>query len=284
MRLNQLGYLLFAFSMLEFYAPAMAQPAQSENRFLPRFWDPQHRIEKPDMTSLRVIRFITDDDYPPFHFALPDGTLSGFNIEIARAVCNELKVSCTIQARRWDTLAESLNDNRGDALIASLAITNQTRAQFDFTTPYYTTPARFVIRSETSFEDARPASLRGKQIGVEAGTAHEAFVKTFFPGAIVKSYDSQKTLRAALKAGEIEALFGDGVALSFWLNGTDAGNCCRFLDGPFTESRFFGEGVGIAVKKENVLLRRALDYGLAKISERGVYTDLYLKYFPLGFY
>jgi polar amino acid transport system substrate-binding protein len=290
-RVYKLGYLLVAAAalaslVLSFGSPAESHAAQArnENDFLPSFWDPQHRIDKPDMAGVRVIRFITDDDFPPFHFALPDGTLSGFNIEIARALCDELKLTCTIQARRWDTLAESLNENRGDALIASLAMNTQTRAQFAFTNPYYTTPARFVMLTSAQIEDALPETLTGKTIGVEAGSAHEAFLKTFFQGATLKTYESQKALRKALKTGEVEILFGDGISLSFWLNGTDADKCCKFLGGPFTESRFFGEGVGIAVKKDNATLRRALDYALAKIAERGVYTDIYLKYFPVGFY
>ncbi len=80
----------------------------------------------------------------------------------------------------------------------------------------------------------------------------------------------------------MNALFGDAVALSVWLNGADAGGCCAFKDGPFVDSRFFGEGVGVAVKKGNTPLRRALDYALARLAQRGVYAELYFKYFPIG--
>ncbi len=132
--------------------------------------------------------------------------------------------------------------------------------------------------------DATPERLRRKTIGVEAHSAHEAFLETFFPDAIRKPYNSQKELRAALVKGEIDALFGDGVSLSFWLQGEDPNGCCAFRGGPFLDSQFFGEGVGIAVKKGNPHLRQALDYALAALAAKGAYTDLYLKYFPLGFY
>ena len=79
-------------------------------------------------------------------------------------------------------------------------------------------------------------------------------------------------------------MFGDGVALAYWLNGTGSANCCVFRGGPFTESRYFGEGVGIAVKRGNENLRRALDYALFRVWEKGAYTDLYLRYFPISFY
>lgn len=261
-------------------SPTLADPSV----FTPSFWDPHHHIAKPDLTTARSLRFLTEDDYPPFHFALPDGSLAGFDIDLARAICDELKIACTIQARRWDTLIDSLDDNQGDAIIASIRIDEQIRAKLDFTTPYITTPARFVTRKTTPLALATPEGLRGKVIGVEARSAHEAFLATFFADAIRKPYDSQKALREALQKSEIEALFGDGVALSFWLQGQDAHDCCAFFGGPFINSRFFGEGVGIALKKGNPMLRQALDSALASLAARGVYADLYLKYFPLGFY
>jgi polar amino acid transport system substrate-binding protein len=254
------------------------------NVFVPSFWDPQHRLDKPDLSGLRSLRFLTDDDYPPFHFALPDGSLSGFNVDLGRAICEELKVACTIQARRWDTIPDAIAANQADAAIASLAISPAARRKVDFTTPYYKTPARFALRKASTLQDASPEGFAGKLIGVESGTAHEAFLKLFFPAARVKSFDNVDSLRSSLRRGDIDALFGDGVSLAVWLNGTDAGGCCEFRGGPYTEPAFFGEGVGIAVRKDNRTLKAALDYALHRLAERGIYADLYLKYFPIGFY
>ncbi len=263
----------------------LAGGARSEETvFLPNFWDPQHALEKPDLVGIKSLRFLTEDDYPPFDFIAPDGTLAGFNIDLARAICEELKVTCTVQARRWDTLIDSLNEGHGDALIASIGINSDTRTKLDFTAPYYKTPARFVVLAASPLNDLTPEGLFGKTIGVEAHSAHEAYLKTFFPGVVLKTFELPSTLRAALKKGEIDAIFGDGASLAIWLNGTEAQNCCAFRGGAFTESRFFGEGVGIAVKKGNLTLRHALDYALASLAEKGVYTDLYLKYFPVGIY
>ena len=82
----------------------------------------------------------------------------------------------------------------------------------------------------------------------------------------------------------LDIAFGDGISLAVWLNGTDSGGCCTFRGGPYLDSSYFGEGVGIAVRKGNVTLRRALDYALRHLAERGVYADIYLKYFPIGFF
>lgn len=263
---------------------ALAASHAGADVFTPSFWDPNHRIPKPDMSDLRSLRFLTEDDYPPFHFALPDGSLAGFDVDLSRAICEELKIACTIQARRFDTLIDALDENQGDAIIASIRIDDQTRAKLDFTTPYYATPGRFVTLKTTELADATPESLRHKTVGVEAHSAHEAFLETFFPKVARKPYPSQKALREALTKGEIDALFGDGVSLSFWLQSPGAHDCCVFRGGPFIDSRFFGEGVGIAVKKGNAHLRQALDYALAALAAKGAYADLYLKYFPLGFY
>jgi polar amino acid transport system substrate-binding protein len=260
----------------------------AENLPVPSFWDPQRRIEKPETSGLRLIRFITEDDYPPFNFALPDGSLTGFNVEIARAICDELKVPCTIQPRRWDTLLPTISEGRADAVIASLAMTPQNRAQLDFTAPYYKTPARFAgLRAadpSRALLSPDPEALVGETIGVEAKSAHEAFLRAYFPDVRIRTYDTAAALRAALKAREVKLIFGDGVSMALWLNGTDAADCCRMAGGPYTESRYFGEGIGIGVRKGNTDLRRALDYALKRLYERGVYADLYLKFFPVGFF
>jgi polar amino acid transport system substrate-binding protein len=259
-------------------------PASAADVAAPNFWDPHHLVPKPEMSDIRTIRFLTEDDYPPFHFTTPDGALSGFDVDLARALCEELKVTCTIQARRWDTLLDALDDKQGDALIASIRIDEKNRGKLDFTAPYYKSPARFVTRNAPGAPEVTPESLRARAIGVEGGSAHEAFLKTYFPDSTRKTYASQKELRGALENGEIDALFGDGVSLGAWLQALGQNACCVFRGGPFMDDKSFGEGVGIAVGKNNKPLREALDYALAALAAKGVYTELYLKYFPLGIY
>ncbi len=275
---------LGALALLALLSLASRPAAADGGVFVPGFWDPHHRPARPDLTGLRSLRFLTEDDYPPFHFALPDGTLSGFDVDLARAICEELKITCTIQARRFDTLIDALNADQGDALMAAIRIDLQTRAKLDFAGPYYATPARFASLKAMEAGPATPESLREKTVGVQAKSAHEAYLERFFPDTIRKSYESQKLLREALTNGEIDTIFGDGISLSLWLDSQDGRHCCGFRGGPFLDARFFGEGVGMAVKKGNFQLRQVLDYALAALAGRGTYTNLYLKYFPLGFY
>ena len=264
--------------------PAISAHSEDVHVAAPSFWDPGLQRERPDLSGLRAIRFLTDDDYPPLNFALPNGTLAGFNVDIARAVCEELQVGCTIQARRWDTIVDSLLAGKGDAIVASIAATPAVRNKIDFTAPYYRTPARFAMRRESDLFNITPAALTGKSVGVIAGSAHKAFLDAFFAGAVKKTYPDAAAAREALRTGSVDALFGDGLSLAGWLNGAASNDCCVFRGGPYIESRFFGEGVGISVRKEDVDLRRALDWALARLATRGVYAELYLKHFPIGFY
>jgi polar amino acid transport system substrate-binding protein len=259
--------------------PALAGATESP---APSFWDPARRLEKPDLSSIKQIRFVTEDDYPPFNFALESGEIVGFNVDLARALCEELEVPCTIQRRRWDLLIAALNDGSADAVIASLAQSAENHALVDFTAPYYVTPGRFVTLKDSVLTEATPETLDDRLVAVVSGSAHEAYLKTFFPKTRLASFENAALARRALKAGRAHALFGDAISLSFWLNGVDAEDCCVFKGGPYLDPNFFGDGVGVAVKKGATPLRRALDYGLARLAQRGVYTELYLKYFPVS--
>ncbi|MBR0870022.1 transporter substrate-binding domain-containing protein [Bradyrhizobium tropiciagri] len=271
--------------------PAAASPptqlppkpaAQAAPQAVPGFWDPRRRPERPDLSRLTVIRFLTETDYPPFNFTGPDGNPAGFNVDLARALCDEIKVTCTIQMRRFETLVDALATNRGDAIIASMAVTPQLRAKVDFTDPYYRAPARFVSRRDGVMPEIRPEYLEGKKVGVIGGTSHEAYLKAMFTDAEIHAYPNDDALRAALRRGEVDFIFGDAISLAFWINGTDSAECCAFSGGPFVESRYFGEGVGIAVRKGNDLLRQSLNWALFRIWEKGRFTDLWLRYFSIS--
>ncbi|MDH6687973.1 polar amino acid transport system substrate-binding protein [Bradyrhizobium elkanii] len=265
-------------------APALPPKAAAEAapQAVPGFWDPRRRPDRPDLSRLTVIRFLTETDYPPFNFTGPDGNPAGFNVDLARSLCDEIKVTCTIQMRRFETLIDALATNRGDAIIASMAVTPQLRAKVDFTDPYYRAPARFVSRRDNVMPEIRPEYLEGKKVGVIGGTSHEAYLKAMFTDAEIHSYPDNDALRAALRRGEVDFIFGDAISLAFWINGTDSAECCAFSGGPFVESRYFGEGVGIAVRKGNDLLRQSLNWALFRIWEKGRFTDLWLRYFSVS--
>lgn len=251
---------------------------------IPNFWDRKRKIERPDLSQIKQIRFLTESDYPPFHFTGPDGQLMGFEVDIARAICTELKVECSIQPRRWDGLPDALIRGQGDAIIASMRITSDSRKRFAFSTSYYRTPARFIAFKDKSGGDASAAAMAGRKIAVARGSTHEAYLKTFFPAAIIVAEASTQAVLDAVRNGSVDAGFVDGVAGALWLNGELSAGCCAFVGGPFTESRYFGEGAGIALRRDNPRLLQAIDWALYRMAADGTYTTLYLKYFPIGFY
>jgi polar amino acid transport system substrate-binding protein len=223
-------------------------------------------------------------DYPPFDYAGTDGNPAGFNVDLARLICDELKIPCTMQMRRFDTLVDSLNDNRSDAVIASIAVTPETRQKVDFSDAYYRPAARFVARKQDLSREADPDQLEGKKIAVVQGSAHDEYAKVVFTEADVRRFGSIEIARNALKSGEVDLLFADAFSSAFWLNGTESGGCCSFVGGPLLESRLFGEGVGIAVKRGNDTLRNAFNWALFRIWEKGKFAELWLRYFPVSPY
>jgi polar amino acid transport system substrate-binding protein len=285
-----LGAIVIACTVCAFWPASLAaQPTPQGGKaaapravVVPGFWDPRRRPERPDLSHLQAVRFLTGLDYPPFDYAGPDGNPAGFNVDLAQLICTEIKTACTIQARPFATLLDALAANQGDAVIASIAATQETRKRADFSDPYYRTPARFAARTDGPIADVLPELVAGKKIAVVAGTAHQAYLKQMFTQAEIHSYPTAEAARAALKNKAVDLLFGDGIALSFWLNGTDSAGCCAFRGGPFLDSRYFGDGIGIAVKPGNNVLRQALNWALFQIWEKGSFTDLWLRYFPIS--
>ncbi|MEZ5774732.1 MAG: transporter substrate-binding domain-containing protein [Hyphomicrobiaceae bacterium] len=231
-----------------------------------------------------LIRFLTDNDYPPFNYVEEDGTLTGFNIDVARAVCLQLAVTCDIQTRAWDDLLPALGRGDADAVIASIAISPASLKDADFTDRYYSTPARFAALKSAPEREVTPEGLESRKIGVVTDSAHEAYLQAFFRDSVVVGYGDEEALRQALVSGEVELVFGDGIGLMFWLNGTGAAGCCEFRGGPFQDPRYFGDGVGIAVHKGDMELKAQINQALADLRQSGRLEELYLRHFPLRIY
>jgi polar amino acid transport system substrate-binding protein len=246
-------------------APATAQPPE-EAEPLPR------RV---------AIRFLTDSDYPPFNYYDEDNVLTGFNVDIARSICLELAAACDIQVRAWQELLPALRRGEADAVIASHAVSANALKAVDFTDRYYHTPARFAGKRSAGRLDVTPEGLEGHKIAVAKGTAHEAYLRAFFRDSSIRAYESPELARDALISGAAELLFDDGIALAFWLNGTGSKACCEFKGGPFGEPKYFGDGVAVAVNRDDQQLKLLINSALRRLRENGRFEELMLRYFPL---
>ncbi|MFO7477362.1 MAG: transporter substrate-binding domain-containing protein [Methyloceanibacter sp.] len=262
----------------------IAGDTQIRNDIVPDAWQGDALRPKPDMAGLERLRFVTDSDYPPFHYFDEVGALTGFNVDLAKAICETLEVECEVRDVDWSDIFGVLARNEADAAIASVRITADSLARADFTSRYYATPARFVAQKTTELKDIRPETLQGKKIGVAKDTGHEAYLKLFFPNVAIASFETADDAQRALKEGAIDLVFGDGIGLTFWLNGVSSEGCCEFRGGPYLDNKFFGEGVGIAVKKGNRQLAQILNYALEQVHASGRYEELFLRYFPMSFF
>jgi polar amino acid transport system substrate-binding protein len=231
-----------------------------------------------------VIRFLTDSDFPPFDFYDEDGVLVGFNVDLARAICLELNTTCDIKARPWEQLFSGLKKGDADAVIAGHRVTAAALKKVDFTDRYFHTPGRFAGRKDEPKVDMTPAGLDGKRIAVARGTAHEAFLRTFFRDSALVVYENPDLARQALATGKTDFLFDDGISLAFWLNGTLSRQCCEMRGGPFLEPKFFGDGIAIAVPKNDPQIRLLLNKGLDRVRASGRFEELVQRYFPVRIY
>jgi polar amino acid transport system substrate-binding protein len=252
---------------------------------LPLLFNAHERLEKPDLSLVPRIRFLTSTDFPPFNFIDPAGRLSGFNIDLARAICSELGIEakCQVEAIPFGDLSGALAAGEGEAVIAGIAVTEETRREGSFTRPYMLLPARFAVRIAAALEgDDATAALNGKAVGVLSGSAHEAMLKAFFPDLQPRAYGTRGDMLRGLEKGEVPAVFSDGIQLPFWVNGTASKGCCKLFDGPYYSTRFLGEGLSIMTRRKDQGLAAAFDYALASLSRDGKLQDIFVRYFPYG--
>jgi polar amino acid transport system substrate-binding protein len=285
MHVLRVALLAAAMSLSAFAAYAQIEtPPEAPPVAIPKMRGTPAELLPEEKGPRRLIRFLTSSDYPPFQFLKPDQSPTGMNVDLARAICAELEFPCTIQALPWDDLLDALENGRADALIAGFRPSEELRAKADLTRPYFRLPARFAVKKGSALTDITPQALDGKKVAVVSGSAHEAYLKAFFPKAALTGFADNEAARAALKDGQADALFADGAGLSLWLSGTTSAECCAFAGGPYLESHFFGEGLVIAVRKGDNRLRQDLDKTLDEIEEKGILGNLYLRWFPIGIF
>ncbi|RIK83260.1 MAG: amino acid ABC transporter [Hyphomicrobiales bacterium] len=278
--------LLLRLLLLAACAAWAGAPARAAEPAIPRYWDEKEQLPKPDLSAVARVRFLTTVDFPPFNFLDKEGRLAGFHVELARALCRELDIvtRCQIQALPWDELDAAVAAGQGEALIAGTAITAATRELYAFSRPYLRFPARFAAPKASDMAEPMHAAVSGRRIGVLAGSRHEAMLRRYFPAARPVTYSRLDWLYGDLREGKLDGVFGDGMRLSFWLAGSGAGGCCRFVGGPYLAPEFLGHGLAIAVGRDDAVLAQAFDHALREIGVKGVFAELYLKYFPVGFY
>ncbi len=220
-----------------------------------------------------TIRFATEASYAPFEFVDGDNKIQGFDIDLANALCKEIKADCTFTNQSFDSLIPSLKFRRFDAIISGMDITPERQKQVAFTTPYYENSAVFVAE-KNKFSDL--VALKGKRVGMQNGSTHQKFLMDKHPEITSVPYDSYQNAILDLKNGRLDSVFGDTAVVNEWLT-KDA--TLGVVGDKITDKGYFGTGLGIAVRQNNAELLQKLNAALEKVKQDGTYQTLYQKWF-----
>ncbi len=231
-----------------------------------------------------VIRFLTEGEFPPFNYYDDEGVLSGFNVDLARAICLEVGAACDIKVRPWEELLIALRRGDADAVIAAHTVTAGMLAEVDFSDRYFYTPGRFASRTGETIGEITPEGLDGVTVGVAKGTAHEAFIKAFFRDSRIVLFENPELAREALQQSKVDLIFDDAISLAFWINGSLSRQCCEFKGGAFLEPKYFGDGLAVALPRNDPQIKVLINDALKKIRHSGRFQELVERYFPVRIY
>ncbi len=229
-----------------------------------------------------VLRVAVEGAYPPFSEKAPSGEIIGFDVDIAFALCEELQRECVIVEQNWDGMIPGLLARKYDAIIASMTITKERQKKIDFSEKYYSTPGKFVSLSN-AFQNDLPTSLAGKIIGVQSSTAHADYLKSKYKQSTIREYGSQEEVYLDLTAGRLDAILADALALNSGFLSTENGKKYSFFGKEHTDARFFDEGLGIGVRK-NDELKDQFTAAIKSIRANGIYQKINAKYFDVDIY
>lgn len=230
-----------------------------------------------------ILRVATEGAYPPFNALAADGTLSGFDVDVANAICVKLDMTCKIVAQDWDGMIPALLAKKFDVIVASMAITEARKKQVDFTAKYWQAISRFVVPkgSHVNFD---AADLGGKKVGVQRGTIQACYVAKHYPKANVALYPTLEDGLSDLKSGRLDAFVAETIQSKKAFLDTADGAKFEFAAQILNDPECFGEGVGIALRKGNEKLRDDISAAILALRADGTYQAIDAKYFDFDVY
>lgn len=226
------------------------------------------------------IRIGTEAAYKPFAWVLPDGSMTGFDIDIANALCAEMKADCEIINQSFDGLIPALKAKKIDAIIASMTITDDRLKAIDFAGPYYTIPAMFIAAKDSGVEVSE-AGLDGKYVGVQRGTTMANYIKKVYPGARIQLYDTSDAANLDLASGRVDVVFADSAVLNEFLQ-TPEGAKFAMVGEPVEDPDILGTGAGIGVRQGDDALKQKFNDALKAVIASGEYKTINDKYVPVS--
>ncbi|MDA9556802.1 ABC transporter substrate-binding protein [Vibrio sp.] len=229
----------------------------------------------------KEIRFGVEGAYPPFSWTASDGSIQGFDVDLAYAICEEMEVKCRFVPQDWDGMIPALMSRKYDAIIAAMSITEERKKKIDFTDKYAQIPNKFAVKKGASINFD---TLKGVKIGVLRAATHDKYVTDNYPDAKVVRYGSLDDAYIDLKAGRVQAVLGDASAIEGGLLNKEGGENYQYAGPSLTDARWFGEGMGIALRKQDRELKQKINKALAALRENGQYENIASKYFAYDIY
>jgi len=231
-----------------------------------------------------TLRLGTEGAYPPFNYVTPDGKVAGFDVDIGLELCKRIGADCEVVAQDWDGIIPGLLAKKYDFIIASMFITEERKQQVAFTEPYYKAAMTHVVPKDSDITEFTDETLKGKVVGAQAGTTQADYATQMYPDADVRLYPTQDEASLDMANGRLDVMVGDMLPLLDFVEKTDDGKCCKLAGAPITDPAFVGEGVGIALRKEDDDLRQRLNKALDEIRADGTYKKINDKYFSIDVY
>jgi polar amino acid transport system substrate-binding protein len=230
-----------------------------------------------------VIRIATEGAYPPFNYKESDGSLKGFDVDIANALCDHMKAKCVVVAQDWDGMIPALVSHKFDAIVASMSITDDRKKVIAFSKPYYRTAGAFLVQKNSGIKGHQPADLKGKTIAAQSATLYSAWVPKAYPESKVRFYNTADEAFLDLAAGRVDTVVADEIAAKSWV-AKSANGCCEVSGSPVSDPAVLGEGAGIGVRKSDKQLTDRFNRAIDAIVSDGTYKKINAKYFPFNIY
>ncbi|MFB9134439.1 ABC transporter substrate-binding protein [Vibrio olivae] len=230
----------------------------------------------------KTVRFGIEGAYPPFSWTEADGSLKGFDVDMANALCEQMEVTCKIVPQDWDGIIPSLLARKYDAIIAAMSITEERKKKVDFTNKYALIPNKFIAKKGAGLDFN---NLDGVKIGVQRATTHDKYLTDNYGDKVdIVRYGSFDDAYLDLANGRIEAVLGDASALEEGVLNKDGGKDYEFVGPSLTDPKWFGDGFGIAVRKQDKDLTAKLNDAIAALRQNGEYQKIQAKYFNYDVY
>jgi arginine/ornithine transport system substrate-binding protein len=232
----------------------------------------------------KKVRIGVEGAYPPFSSVSPEGELQGFDIDIAKALCKAMDAECVLVAQDWDGIIPALLARKYDCIIASMSITEERLKKVNFSNKYYNTPAKFCVK-KGAIKEFSKASIKGKTVGVQRATIHDKYLTDIYGDDVeIKRYSSQDDAYLDLAAGRLDLILADSIAISEGFLKKPEGKDYQFIGPDLSDPKWFGEGAGIAIRKQDTDLVEKFNAAIDKIRADGTYEKIQNKYFDFNVY